>query len=99
VNADSGDKRIDHYDVTVHDGVATRVKVNGRWEKSERFAEYGMDKLYNLLAENLKIDRQKDQPRTFTRAIFDPNNGALLWYVRRVMGGRKRMEITFEKLE
>jgi hypothetical protein len=89
----------DYYDVRVKDGFVTQVSVNNLAQPASKFHYYGMEKLFSYIDTNLERDQKKGQPRTFTRAIFDPGHGGLRWYVRRVMGSKERVELTVEKLE
>ena len=98
-NLSPREKQIDQYDVTVRGGVVTAATRNGKTEPPSRLGSYGMDKLLDFVADNMSKDQEPGRPRTFTRAMFAPNNGALLWYVRRVMGSFERVEITIEKIE
>lgn len=54
---------------------------------------YGMPALFDYLEEFLEQDRQPGRPRSYNRADFDPEDGHLLRYVRRVMGTRDQLEI------
>ena len=89
----------DHFMVKVRAGRAREVLLNGLPLEEERLAYYGMHRLFDDVERFLDIDDDKAAPRTYTRATFDPRNGALWWYVRRVMGTRQRLEITVVSLE
>ena len=96
----AGQKRTDYFDVTVRDGVVTRASLNEKALPAERLSEFGMDKLLAFVADKIAIDQERDRPRTFTRAMFDDQKtGALIWYIRRVMGSKERVEIKFEKIQ
>lgn len=88
-----------HCEVLVRNGRAIRVQVNDELLPATQLSYYGMHRILGDINANLEKDQDKGRPRTYTRAIFDPANGALRWYVRRVMGGKERVEITIEKLE
>lgn len=88
----------DHYDVKVKDTAVIQAAVNGQQEPANRLHYYGMEKLFGYIDSNLERDQKKGQPRTYTRALFDPDHGGLRSYVRRVMGSKERVEITVEKL-
>ena len=92
------ESRSDLYDITVKDHHVTQALVNGLSQTADKFHWYGMEKLFSYIATDLERDQKKGQPRAYTRALFDPQNGALRWYVRRVMGTQHRVEITIEKL-
>lgn len=59
---------------------------------------YNMDALFAQIQAFLQQDAQPQRPRVFTRAIFDPQDGHLHWYVRRVLGSSERVEITVRQL-
>jgi hypothetical protein len=99
VNDSARETHVDRYDVTVRGGLVTAALKNGKTESPGRFGLYGMDKLLDHVAGNMEKDGEPGRPRTFTRAMFDPNNGALFWYVRRVMGSFERVEIAIERIE
>jgi hypothetical protein len=65
----------------------------------EQLGHYGMHGLFVDVERFMEIDQKKGARRIFCRAIFDPETGAIRWYVRRVMGSTERLEITVEKLE
>jgi len=93
------DPRVDEYTVKVVDGKVMAATVNGLEEPLERLRYYGMAVLFKYIEDYQELDRKQGQPRTYCRAIFDPDTGALRWYVRRVMGRRERVEITVQRLE
>ena len=95
----SGDME-DHYVVKVKGGKAFEVLVNGLPLAEERqLAYYGMHRLLQDIERFMELDAEPGRPKTFTRGDFNGKNGALLRYVRRVMGSRQRLEITVESLE
>jgi len=89
----------DHYVVRVRNGEVVSSTRNERPEEKRLFAERGMDAILDWIAEFQDLAAKPKQPRTYTRALFDPQTGAVRWYVRRVMGGSERLEITVEPLE
>ena len=93
ITEESRESRTEDYDVEVRDGVVAQIKVNGRLEPANRHPSHTMDDLLNLVAANLERDQDKGRPRTYTRALFQGDNGGLRWYVRRVMGSKERVEI------
>lgn len=99
VNDSRTDKHEDRYVVTVRDGLAISATRNGTTEPAHRLELYGMDKLLAYVADNMEKDQEPGRPRTFTRAFFDSESGALYWYVRRVMGSHERVEINIESME
>jgi hypothetical protein len=58
-----------------------------------------LDELFAQVQRFLQIDREPGAPRTYAGAIFHPDDGHLCWYVRGVMGGPERVEITVEDLQ
>jgi Family of unknown function (DUF6174) len=63
----------------------------------ERLYRYSdMPALFGFIEDSLRRDAEPGKPRTFTVATFDPDDGHLIHYVRRVMGGTERIEITVE---
>ena len=89
---------IDHYVVKVKRGKAVEVLVNGLPLEERQLEYYNMARLHDQVDRFLEIDAKPGSPKTYTRATFHPINGALLWYVRRVMGTRQRVEIIVESL-
>lgn len=93
------DDHVDQYHVKVRQGKAVEATFNGLAEPTDRLHHYGMERLFVYLEQFMDIDQKKGSPRVFCRAIFDQDTGGLLWYVRRVMGGQERVEITVTKLQ
>ncbi len=89
----------DTFVVRVRAGRVVSASVNDLPEPKERFPYRGMDALFDNIARFQDFDAKPGRPRTYTRAIFDKNTGALLWYVRTVMGGQERVEILVDPLE
>src|SRR5262245_32787701 len=94
-----GDSRVlsNRYVVQVRDRKVTEMVVNGIRE-DERREYHDMNGLFNEI-EVFQDKDEKEKRRIYRRAIFDPNHGAILWYVRRVMNSRERQEITVKSLE
>jgi hypothetical protein len=94
------DKEPDRFEVRVRQGKVQSVILNRRVPMEPRLFPYrSMDALLDDIEKFMKEDCQPGRPRTFTRAMFDPNDGHLLWYVRRVMQSEERVEITVEKFQ
>jgi hypothetical protein len=91
--------RTDDYVVKVRSGRAYEALVNGLPQEQDRLVYYGMTKLFEYIDTFLEKDAEPGKPKVFSRALFDPDTGALRWYVRRVMGTADRVEITVESLE
>lgn len=64
---------------------------------SAKYEHLSMKALLRDIARFMEIDHEPKARRTFTRAIFHPQDGHLQWYVRRVMGTQQRVEIVVEK--
>lgn len=88
----------DHFVVKVRNGKTYEVLANGLPLPEDRFAYYGMNRLYDDIERFMEQDGEKDRPKVFTRGLFD-QQGAIRWYVRRVMGSRERVEINVEPLD
>ena len=54
---------------------------------------HSMEAKYRDIERFLDIDQKKDAPRVYVIANFDPETGAVLRYIRRVMGTRERVEL------
>jgi hypothetical protein len=93
------DQEKELYVVRVRDRETKFVLRNNAPLKREQYSYYGMDELFAQVQRFLQIDREPGALRTYTRAIFHPDDGHLYWYVRRVMGGPERVEITVEELQ
>jgi len=89
----------DYYVVRVRNGDVVSSTRNERPEEKRLFAERGMDAIFDWIAEFQELAAKPKEPRTFMRALFDPETGAVRWYVRSVAGGSERLEITVEPLE
>ena len=94
---DEGDSP-DKVSVKVKDGKVVEGFLNGL-PIPDKMHYYSMDKLFEDIDRFMSLDQEKGKPRVYVRAEFDPNTGAVLWYVRRVMGTQTRLEIKVEKLE
>jgi hypothetical protein len=89
--------------VEVRGGKAVSVLMDGRPilqdEKpldKELIYRYDMTALFNDIEQFLEIDARPGSPRAYNRAYFDPDDGHLLQYVRRIMGTTNRLEITVQ---
>ena len=85
--------------VQVRGGTVISVLMNGRALDKDQYVYRSMDALFDDIERFLKMDAEKGKPRTYMRALFDPADGHLLHYIRRVMGSRERVEITVQSLE
>lgn len=55
---------------------------------------YGMPALFDFIEDFLAEDRAPDHLRTYVHATFDPVDGHLTHYVRRVTGTKQQIELT-----
>jgi hypothetical protein len=88
-----------HYVVKVKDGKAFEAKVNGIEQAPERMGYYGMQRFFQDIEKFLEEDAKPGQPKTYTRAVFDPKTGALERYIRSVMSTGDRVEINVAPLK
>lgn len=83
------------YEVRVRDGKVVYAEPDER-TLSQKAPYYSMQALFGYVDEFLKEDARPGAPRTYTVASFDPDDGHLLHYVRRVMGTNQRLELTVQ---
>jgi hypothetical protein len=82
------------YQVRVRKGEVVYAEPDPRpLEEKEYY--YGMPALFRYIETFMKQDAQSDK-RVYVHADFDPEDGHLLHYVRRVMGTPERLEITVQ---
>jgi hypothetical protein len=93
------DQELERFEVRVRGGTTESVTLNGNQVERRVYPYYGMDELFGQISEFLRKDAEPGKPRVYTRAMFDDKDGHLLWYVRRVMGTRERLEIAVEALQ
>lgn len=79
--------------VRVRNKTTTFASRNDKEEEARLRPYRGMDALFEQVTEFMLIDSQPGKPRTYVRGVFDPADGHLWWYVRRVMGTTQRVEI------
>jgi hypothetical protein len=86
--------------VEVRDGKVVSVTLDGREITQNdkpldpsRFDRYDMAALMDDIETFLEKDAEPGRPRTYTVATFDPADGHIVRYVRRVMGTSERIEI------
>ena len=60
------------------------------------YSRYDMTGLLDDIDQFSRLDAEPGRPRTFTVAVFDPEDGHLIHYVRRVMGSTERIEINVQ---
>jgi Family of unknown function (DUF6174) len=95
------EEKTNTFAVKVRDGKVDEVLMNGRpLEKTEEQKDdpriyHSMDAQFRMIENFMKLDQKPDAPRVYVTAIFDEKNGAVLRYIRRVMGTTKRVEMHF----
>ena len=89
----------DYYVVRVRNGEVVSSTRNERPEEKRLYGERGMDAIFDWIQDFQDLAAKPKQPRTYLFGSFDPATGAVRKYVRRVMGGSERLEITVEPLE
>jgi Family of unknown function (DUF6174) len=60
---------------------------------------YDMEGLFDNIERFLELAAKKDSPRVYLFARFDPKNGQLLKFARRVMGTAQHVEIDVEPIQ
>jgi hypothetical protein len=93
-----GDEQPDRYVVKVRHGQAVSLELNGLKTDGDAAKQQSMSEIFNWIDRFLRDDSEPNKPRVYTRAVFDPDDGHVRNYVRRVMGSRERVEIDVEKL-
>ena len=88
----------DHYVVKVRRGKAYEVLVNGVPLEERQLAYYGMHRLLIEIERFMEIDAEPGRPKTFLRGDFDAKTGALIRFIRRVMGSSQRLEINVQSV-
>jgi hypothetical protein len=92
------DQQVDQFEVRVRHGKVASVVMNRREQLPARLYRYhDMNGLFDAIEEFQKKDRQPGSRRVFTRALFDPDDGHLTWYVRRVVGSQEGVEIAVKE--
>ena len=87
------------YYIRVRQGKAVKVVRNGEALESKQYVYYGMPALFGFIEAFLKQDAEPGKPRTLTTATFDPQDGHVLRFYRRVLGGgNEQVEITVTDL-
>lgn len=92
----------DRYVVKVRNKLAVEATVNGLPEPADRLVYYGMNALFKYIQDFQELDskgktKTKDEG-VATRASFDTQTGALVWYSRRKLGSDEHVDLTVESL-
>jgi hypothetical protein len=90
--------------VKVRDGKVADVMMNGKpLEPTKEDGEvrdprpyHSMNAKFRDVERFMSIDEKEGAPRVYVVAKFDPETGAILRYIRRVMGTRQRVELNFK---
>ena len=89
--------------VKVRNGKVVDVTLDGREVTQNdkpldpsRYQRYDMTALMDDMETFLEEDAEPGRPRTYSVATFDPTDGHLIRYVRRVMGANERIEINVQ---
>lgn len=85
------------YTVRVRNGAVVGAERNGQPLEERQLHYHSMNALFADVERFLEMDAEPGRPKTFTIARFDPDDGHLRHYIRRVMGSTERAEITVEK--
>jgi hypothetical protein len=91
---------IETFRVEVRDGKAVAVVMNNDQRLEPwQYRYHTMEALFGFIEDFLKKDAEPGSPRTFATAVFDPEDGHLIHYVRSVMSRRERQEIRVQRFE
>jgi hypothetical protein len=100
---------LETYAVQVRGGKVVKVEVTPglpgketRWQPIEErlYPYHSVPALFGFMYEFLAQDRRPGRPRAFVRAVFAPDDGHPMRYVRSVSGAtRERVEIVVTKFE
>ncbi len=84
------------YAVQVRNGVVVSAQRNRQPVEERLLRHYSMNALFSDIERFLEIDAEPGRPKTFCVATFDPEDGHIRHYVRRVMGSSERVEISVD---
>ncbi len=79
--------------VQVRQGKVVSATLDGQQLEARLYSSSDMEGLFDDLERFLEIDSSPGNPRTFTTATFDPQDGHLIRYIRSVMSQRWRVQI------
>jgi hypothetical protein len=93
----NNDDRKTLFAVKVRNGKVEDVLMNGKELEREKERDprqyHSMDAIFRDIERFMDIDQKKDAPKVYVIANFDPDTGAVLRYIRRVMGSTERVEL------
>ncbi len=103
----NNEDKVTTFMVNVRNKKVTEVMMDGKPLPQENDNErdmnvyHSMDATFSFVQTFMTKDHKENAPKVYVTALFDPENGALLRYVRRVMGTTQRVElnITLEAIE
>ncbi|HXG09691.1 MAG TPA: hypothetical protein VNK04_07870 [Gemmataceae bacterium] len=81
------------YSVTVEGNKVSVFRSGGRPLAAGEYPFARMEELFAYIARQLQADAQPGGPRVFTIAVFDPDDGHIVRYVRSVRSTRERLEV------
>lgn len=79
--------------VRVRDGKVVSVTLNDLPLEDRLHPYHSMPALFSFIDKFLKDDTDPSRPQTFAIASFDPEDGHLIRYIRRVAGTSQQVEI------
>jgi hypothetical protein len=82
--------------VYVRNGKVVLATMDGRPVEARLYNTLDMPALFDDIQTFLEIDSKPNSPRTFTRGVFDPADGHVVQYVRRVTASQQRVQIDVE---
>lgn len=82
--------------VKVRGGKVVSVVRDGELLEPRFYAYSDMDAWFGFLEDYVKEDAEPGKPRVYSVATFDPEDGHIVRYVRRVMGTTQRLEVNFQ---
>ncbi|MBI3407060.1 MAG: hypothetical protein HY040_01725 [Planctomycetes bacterium] len=85
------------YSIRVRGGKLVHVLEDGVELCAGNAAQRSMEAMFELMQKNLDAGSRPGAEKVYVRARFHEGNGAVLEYVRRVMGTRRRLEISVKK--
>ncbi|MCI0456826.1 MAG: DUF6174 domain-containing protein [Gemmataceae bacterium] len=97
VRAGGEQEVVNRYAVVVRGGKVRSVTLNEQIQlPANKLAHHSMDRLFDDIERFLILDRQEKR-RVFQVAMFDPKDGHLIRFVRRVTATSERQEIKVEQ--
>jgi hypothetical protein len=93
-----GGQSKDQFFVTVRGGKVESTIFNGKEGlPTDQLDFHSMRGLFIDIEQFLRHDAEPNSPQTFCRGYFDSEDGHLMLFVRRVVGGSERVEIKVEE--